>query len=104
MAGGDGVAADLDPLHVVRRNALRPQDVENRVDLRMQLPTGGVGLHIATRHCEFFLNESVCDLRNAIAAGEGLQQLVLAFEYADRPAEASLGRPVQHTAEIQYLT
>src|SRR3546814_1901462 len=83
MAGGDGVAADLDPLHVVRPNALRLQDVENRVDSRMQMPTGGVGLHIATRYCEFLLIESVGDLRHAIAVGEG--------------------RSEEHTSELQSL-
>src|SRR3546814_15632970 len=57
----------------------------------MQMPTGGVGLHIATRYCEFLLIESVGDLRHAIAVGEGLKPPVLAFEHADRPAEAALG-------------
>src|SRR3546814_1882543 len=76
MAGGDGVAADLDPLHVVRPNALRLQDVENRVDSRMQMPTGGVGLHIATRYCEFLLIESVGDLRRSEEHTSELQSLM----------------------------
>src|SRR3546814_6463458 len=46
---------------------------------------------IATRYGEFLLIESVGDLRHAIAVGEGLKQPVLAFEHADRPAEAALG-------------